>query len=283
MNPEMKLYKDIQTTYGDKDYFLIYQRLQIEQVGAMIFNDLDSLNRNNITINSTTYKIVYAAELTPYTTLAEIYQTFHQNQSAILQEYTLRFCDVIVLYRNGYCTPYLVDSTGFVPIPDFFPDLEKPTENTKEPEIEVLVVEPRKAPYFKRIANTTDSLEREVDGTFQAIYPYKEYVAIISDEEALFKRKPLNRALYSEDGIMYDVLKGTFLITGIKGTFFSSLTEKDGEFFFKKFQNPQIFVPTYSDTSEIQHEWSDDSNRGCSDCPDDECTGHCMSCFYRSV
>lgn len=29
--------------------------------------------------------------------------------------------------------------------------------------------------------------------------------------------------------------------------------------------------------------WEDDSSRGCKDCPPDECTGHCMSCFYRPV
>lgn len=31
------------------------------------------------------------------------------------------------------------------------------------------------------------------------------------------------------------------------------------------------------------HAWEDDSNRGCKDCPDSECTGHCMSCYYRPV
>ena len=29
--------------------------------------------------------------------------------------------------------------------------------------------------------------------------------------------------------------------------------------------------------------YDDDSDRGCSDCPPDECTGHCMSCYYRPV
>ena len=29
--------------------------------------------------------------------------------------------------------------------------------------------------------------------------------------------------------------------------------------------------------------FEDDSDRGCSECPDDECTGHCMSCYYRPV
>ena len=32
-----------------------------------------------------------------------------------------------------------------------------------------------------------------------------------------------------------------------------------------------------------EEEWRDDSYVGCSDCPDDECTGHCMSCSYRPV
>lgn len=29
--------------------------------------------------------------------------------------------------------------------------------------------------------------------------------------------------------------------------------------------------------------WEDDSYRSCADCPPDECTGHCMSCYYRTV
>ena len=29
--------------------------------------------------------------------------------------------------------------------------------------------------------------------------------------------------------------------------------------------------------------YDDDSDRGCKDCPPDECTGHCMSCYYRPI
>jgi hypothetical protein len=29
--------------------------------------------------------------------------------------------------------------------------------------------------------------------------------------------------------------------------------------------------------------WEDDSDRSCKDCPPSECTGHCMSCYYRTV
>ena len=42
-----------------------------------------------------------------------------------------------------------------------------------------------------------------------------------------------------------------------------------------------------SDNYEYDEEWlddsGDDSDVGCNDCPDDECTGHCMSCPYRPV
>lgn len=30
-------------------------------------------------------------------------------------------------------------------------------------------------------------------------------------------------------------------------------------------------------------EWDDGSSIGCGGCPEDECTGHCMSCAYRPI
>ena len=38
----------------------------------------------------------------------------------------------------------------------------------------------------------------------------------------------------------------------------------------------------YYDVDKYDDGWDDDSNISCSDCPDDECTGHCFSCAYRS-
>lgn len=42
-------------------------------------------------------------------------------------------------------------------------------------------------------------------------------------------------------------------------------------------------IPTEEDNFDDSEAWEDDSDRGCSDCPPSECTGHCMSCYYRSV
>ena len=49
--------------------------------------------------------------------------------------------------------------------------------------ITVLVVEPEKKPYVKEISPGLSSLQNEVGGYIEAVYPYEEPVAIICDEE----------------------------------------------------------------------------------------------------
>jgi hypothetical protein len=45
------------------------------------------------------------------------------------------------------------------------------------------VVEPEKKPYMKEISYELSSLQHEVGGYIQAVYPYDEPVAIICDEK----------------------------------------------------------------------------------------------------
>lgn len=58
-------------------------------------------------------------------------------------------------------------------------------------------------------------LQAAVQGNIEVIYPYKDEVAIICNEEAKLLNKPLNRALCTE-GIsgreIYDIIAGDFLI-----------------------------------------------------------------------
>ena len=75
-------------------------------------------------------------------------------------------------------------------------------ENDK---ITVLMVEPEKKPYVKEIDPGLSSLQHEVGGYIQAVYPFAEPVAIICDEEAKLIGKPLNRALRDEDGDIYEI------------------------------------------------------------------------------
>ena len=90
-------------------------------------------------------------------------------------------------------------------------------------QITVLVVEPQNAPYAKIIAAGLGSLQREVGGDIEAIYPFDDSVAIICNSNGKLTGQPLNRALRNEAGDIYDIIAGTFLIVGLAGDRFGSL------------------------------------------------------------
>ena len=106
----------------------------------------------------------------------------------------------------------------------------------------VLVVEPEKKPYAKEISSGLSSLQHEVGGYIQAVYPYEEPVAIICDEEAKLKGSDLNRVLRDEDGKIYDVIAGTFLIVGLGEEDFASLKPEHMKQFKEKFDTPEMFM-----------------------------------------
>ena len=108
--------------------------------------------------------------------------------------------------------------------------------------ISVLVVEPEKKPYAKEISSGLSSLQHEVGGYIQAVYPYEEPVAIICDEEAKLKGSELNRVLRDEDGKIYDVVAGTFLIVGLGEEDFASLKPEHMKQFKEKFDTPEMFM-----------------------------------------
>lgn len=108
--------------------------------------------------------------------------------------------------------------------------------------ITVLVVEPGKEPYEKDISSGLASLQHEVGGDIQAIYPHDDLVALIFDEEGKLKGSPLNRALRDEDGHIYDILAGTFLIAGLAEGSFSSLDKDLMQKYKEHYKTPEMFI-----------------------------------------
>ena len=106
----------------------------------------------------------------------------------------------------------------------------------------VLVVEPEKKPYVKEIAGDLESLQKEVDGYIEAVYPWEEPCAIVCDEESKLTGKPFNRVLRDEDGDIYDVIAGTFLIVGLSVDNFTSLSDEYVKLFSEKFAVPELFL-----------------------------------------
>ena len=106
----------------------------------------------------------------------------------------------------------------------------------------VLVVEPGRKPYVKRIQNNLESLQKEVGGYIQAVYPFEDPVAIVCNEEAKLCGMPLNRALRDEDGRVYDIIAGTFMITGLSDEDFCSLTPQLLKRYEERFYFPEQFI-----------------------------------------
>ena len=108
--------------------------------------------------------------------------------------------------------------------------------------ITVLVVEPGKRPYAKKIEPGLKSLQREVGGHIEGVYPFPEPVAIVCLESGKLDGCPLNRALRDETGAIYDVIAGTFLVVGLTEEDFGSLSPELLQAFTQRFQKPEIFM-----------------------------------------
>ena len=78
--------------------------------------------------------------------------------------------------------------------------------------MKVLIVEPGKAPYAAEISAGLEALQNLVGGLIQALYPFEDTVAIIANDEGKLLGLPWNRPLFDEDGQIYDIFVGTFLV-----------------------------------------------------------------------
>lgn len=85
--------------------------------------------------------------------------------------------------------------------------------------IRILVVEPYKEPYQKKIENTLKNLQKAVNGYIE-ILQLEHNVDIICNEEGKINGLPFNRV------VDYDVIVGTFIIAGHKDSETISLSRK---------------------------------------------------------
>ena len=108
--------------------------------------------------------------------------------------------------------------------------------------MKALVIEPGKQPRTEDISPDLKSLQREVGGYIQAVYPWDDPVAIICNEEAKLEGLPMNRALRDEGGEVYDIIAGTFLITGLTEDDFGDLTDDLIEKYTTLFRCPEGFI-----------------------------------------
>ncbi len=112
----------------------------------------------------------------------------------------------------------------------------------KEAVMTVVACYPGKPAEVITIENALDAMQSFVGGYIQACYPFEDEVAVICNEEGKLQDLELNRALYDEDGKIYDVIAGAFFICGLGTDEFVSLTREQQEAYLAMFRLPQLFI-----------------------------------------
>ena len=109
-------------------------------------------------------------------------------------------------------------------------------------DMNVLLVQPGSYPKAVNIDSGLESLQAAVGGSIEVVYPFDDNVGLIMNEEGKIEGLPLNRALRDEQGELYDIIAGDFLVVGLTEDDFGSLTPEQLEKFEQLFHQPECFM-----------------------------------------
>ena len=103
----------------DKDTFSIYQLKDGDGMRDYHFEPYDRLKAAGLSVEAANYDRIYTAELTPGTSLEDIYTRFNIDHPKDFRGHSLSVSDIVVLHQNGENTTHYVDSFGYKEVPEF--------------------------------------------------------------------------------------------------------------------------------------------------------------------
>ena len=140
-----------------------------------------------------------------------------------------------------YNSEHILDSENFTGV-DFSAEAEREIVQEQKEQLDVLLVKPGMYPQAVQIGGELEDLQKAVGGDIEAVYPYNEPVALIVNDEGKLNGSELNRALRDNEGQIYDIIAGDFLVVGLGEEEFDSLSPELMEKFEKEFHQPEMFV-----------------------------------------
>ena len=144
-----KAQETAQTAGQDKDTFSIYQIKGGDETRDFRFEPYDRLQAAGNVVDKANYELVYSAELTPGTSLEDIYTRFNIDHPKDFKGHSLSVSDVVVLHQNGQDAAHYVDSFGYKEVPEFL------QEQTQQPE---------KINPLKHVEDTIEQNDNSFDG-----------------------------------------------------------------------------------------------------------------------
>ncbi len=106
----------------------------------------------------------------------------------------------------------------------------------------VVACYPGKTAQVIEIEGGLEGMQKFVGGFIEAIYPFNDPVAIVCNEEGKLNGMKPNRALYTEDGEMFDIVAGPMFVCGLGEENFASLQGELLEKYLDKYKHPEVFV-----------------------------------------
>ena len=106
--------------------------------------------------------------------------------------------------------------------------------------MKVIIVEPNEKARIAEIDNRLETLQSIVGGYIECIYPFDDNVGIIANEEGMLIGLEPNRALRNDEGSIYDIIFGTFIVAGLTEDDFGSLTDEKIEKYLAEFFLPEL-------------------------------------------
>lgn len=229
----------------------IYQINMDRDNGSYNFTNYENtIRRTGGDIRSGIYDCVFDGEVA-CKGLEEVYEKFNIDSPPGFKGHSLSVSDIVEIAESdsvekGY---YFCDSIGFKKI-DFEPEK---AEKNMDNKITVVLVEPGKLARIAHIGTSLSELQAAVDGNIEPFYPYQEQVCIVCDDEGKICGKPLNRAIYNEDGTIMDIMAGTFFICDCSKPSFGSLSEEQQQRFLKQFKYPEQFCRVNGEITAIKY------------------------------
>ena len=127
-----KAQETAKTAEQDKDTFSIYQLKHGDETRDLRFEPYDRLQATGNSVDRANYERVYSAELTPGTSLEDIYTRFNIDHPKDFKGHSLSVSDVVVLHQNGQDAAHYVDSFGYKNVPEFLQEQKQLTPDELE-------------------------------------------------------------------------------------------------------------------------------------------------------
>jgi len=223
----------------DKKSYSIFQVKDGEELLSVRFEPLERLKATGNTVDSKNYHHAYTGIMEADETLSDLYEKFNIDHPEDFLGRSLSVSDVVVISQNGKSTAHYCDSFGWAEVPEF---LDGPTpEHLKRTDtINVLLVKPGEHAKEAEIANSLKSLQQIVGGYIETFTPNDDPIVYIMNEEGKILDLEDNRGLHNKQGVLMDIIQGTFVVCGAEDGEFVSLSPELMAKYKERFFEPGI-------------------------------------------